>query len=104
MSSPGVRGSDELEVSERIEGNEWIEKGKGKAKEGIGSKRFTRGSQKHENRALHDRTVPPYDLAFCQMAARSRVFTTRPRRCKVKAAIFVDRATARYTTQPRGTA
>ncbi|MED6209111.1 hypothetical protein PIB30_051486, partial [Stylosanthes scabra] len=79
-----------------------IEKGIGKAKEGIRSKRFTRGSQEVRNRAPCDRTVPSYDLTchwerFGMHSANTRAtaqFHRSTARVQSQSCNSVDHATA----------
>ncbi|MED6196268.1 hypothetical protein PIB30_045917 [Stylosanthes scabra] len=73
-----------------------IEKGIGKAKEGIRSKRFIRGSQEVRNRAPCGRTVPSCDLTcpwerFGMNSADRAVAQVQSQSC-----IFVDRAITQY--------
>ncbi|MED6213522.1 hypothetical protein PIB30_094193 [Stylosanthes scabra] len=74
-----------------------IEKDIGKAKEGIGSKRITRGSQKVRNRAPCGRTISSCDLTCpWERFGMHSANTWATAQVKTQGYIFVDCATAWY--------
>ncbi|MED6139322.1 hypothetical protein PIB30_082725 [Stylosanthes scabra] len=73
-----------------------IEKGIEKAKEGIGSKEFTKEGQEEKNRVPYGRTIPSCIRTCPWKRFEKKSAHVRPRGYKVKAVHFVDRVSARY--------